>query len=299
MKNDVATLRVNDKLCSEECSSVLLNERTKTVPDENAFLSCITDQQGAQRNQDRDTLDIEERMNAFDNKVFDTRVAVQQSSNGDSVKNHIGIIAHEINNPLDAVIRYVNLASHSLNGEHGSRSIEFLHEAGKGLRRITKIIKSLLHLSQCFSQNVQTIDINREIEESCDMLDNYIKLRHVDIAYCLNPQLPVVADFGLRLAFNNLITNACNAMEEGGTLTITSVRKPTIARIIFNDTGSGLPPELLDKIFDPFFTTKKIGEGSGLGLAITYEIIQKYHGAISVSSTCGQGTTFIIDIPIT
>jgi len=235
------------------------------------------------------------------NKARDTRVVTQVLPNRREIRHHFSIIAHEINNPLDAVMRYVNLAFNCLEDEGVSKSIEYLHEAKMGLRRIVKIMKDLSCLSQCLSHSAVEIDINREIEEACCMQDEYIKTRNIVVENYLGFPLPRVPDFGLRIVFNNIIKNACDAMESGGTLVITSERdkEGRVAKIGFIDTGRGISREIVDKIFDPFFTTKKNNEGSGLGLAISQEIVQKYQGTMSVSSEGGKGATFSITIPIT
>ncbi|MFC1808569.1 sensor histidine kinase [Candidatus Omnitrophota bacterium] len=230
----------------------------------------------------------------LNNKACGTRVVTQVLPNSCETRNHINIIAHEINNPLDAVMRYVNLASACIDDEGIPRSIEYLHEAKKGLQRIVKIIKDLA----CLSHGAVEVDINSEIEEACCALDEYSKTRNIVIENYLGFPLPQVPDFGLQLVFNNVIKNACDAMESGGTLVITSERKNGTAKVDFIDTGRGIPREALDKIFDPFFTTKKHNEGSGLGLAISQEIVKKYQGSMSVASECGNGATFSISIPV-
>lgn len=99
----------------------------------------------------------------------------------------------------------------------------------------------------------------------------------------------------------NLIINARDAMPMGGVITITVTPpeedNPDQAMFQINDTGTGIPPEIIDRIFEPFFTTKELGKGTGLGLAVIYGIIQQYSGTISIDSTMGLGTTFILTLP--
>jgi len=123
----------------------------------------------------------------------------------------------------------------------------------------------------------------------------------VQIIPRLDPDTPdIQADPAqLKEVFINIMTNAAEAMEAGGTLTITAV--PTtdeMLRISFQDTGCGIPEENLSKIFTPFFTTKPIGKGTGLGLAIVYGIIKMHRGQIYVDSEVGEGSTFTITLPI-
>jgi signal transduction histidine kinase len=100
----------------------------------------------------------------------------------------------------------------------------------------------------------------------------------------------------LAQVFINLVLNAAEAMENGGTLTISTRRFKDQVQIIFADTGIGIPPEMLDRIFDPFTTTKN--SGSGLGLFVSYGIIEGHHGSIKVDSTPNKGTTFTVSLPV-
>jgi two-component system NtrC family sensor kinase len=103
----------------------------------------------------------------------------------------------------------------------------------------------------------------------------------------------------LRQVFLNLMTNAVEAMPQGGTLTVrTRSAPPGMITAEIQDTGVGIPSENLSKLFTPFFTTKPIGKGTGLGLAIVYGIIKMHRGQINVKSQVGQGTTFTIQLPI-
>jgi signal transduction histidine kinase len=98
--------------------------------------------------------------------------------------------------------------------------------------------------------------------------------------------------------FLNLILNACQAMPEGGTLRLALHPTDATVELTIQDTGCGIPPEQLSKIFDPFFSTKAVGEGTGLGLTVVHGILQEHQGAIRVMSVPGQGTTFIVSLPI-
>ena len=96
----------------------------------------------------------------------------------------------------------------------------------------------------------------------------------------------------------NILSNAIEAIDDTGEIKIQTAINGSNVRIVFSDTGRGIPPENNDQIFNPGFTTKGVGVGVGLGLAICYRIIQKHQGIISVESEEGQGTSFTIEIPI-
>lgn len=98
--------------------------------------------------------------------------------------------------------------------------------------------------------------------------------------------------------FLNLLLNACQSMPEGGTLRLALHPTDTTVELTIQDTGCGIPQEQLSKIFDPFFSTKAVGEGTGLGLTVIHGILQEHQGDIRVTSVPGQGTTFIVSLPI-
>jgi signal transduction histidine kinase len=102
----------------------------------------------------------------------------------------------------------------------------------------------------------------------------------------------------LQQVFMNILMNSVQAMEERGTVTMTTRRgRLGDVEAVISDTGRGIPEEVIARIFDPFFTTKGSGEGTGLGLSIAYGIIAKHHGAIHVESHPGKGTTFTVRLP--
>jgi signal transduction histidine kinase len=111
------------------------------------------------------------------------------------------------------------------------------------------------------------------------------------------PKLVVNSD-QIQQVFLNLMLNALDAMPEGGRLDIKMKRAGNFIDIIFHDTGVGIEKSVIDKIFDPFFTTKPFGKGTGLGLSICYGIIKEHNGSITVKSKKGEGTTFVIKLPI-
>ncbi len=207
-----------------------------------------------------------------------------------------GGFVHELNNPLDGIIRYVNLAHDNL--EEDGVVQEYLVEAKEGLSRVVKIVRSLLDFSWNLSQTLSRVDVNRAIDEGLFMMYDRLRLSGVKVIKNFSPHMPMIPDYRLKLVFVNLIKNACIAMSEGGLLHIATVVCDDRIDISISDTGSGIPTEIQDKIFEPFFTTKQIGEGAGLGLAICYETIQRYQGQIKVISNPGEGATFLISLPI-
>jgi two-component system NtrC family sensor kinase len=142
---------------------------------------------------------------------------------------------------------------------------------------------------------VKPADLNQAIDEILTLVDNQALIQGVEIVRDLAPLPPVMGDFGqLRQAFMNICSNACEAMEGAGRLTVRSreVAGELGVEVVFEDTGPGIAKERLRKIFDPFFTTKE--KGTGLGLSVVYGVVQKHGGNIEVDSEQGRGTRFTI-----
>lgn len=207
-------------------------------------------------------------------------------------------VVHEINNPLDSVIRYANILLTLFEGNSVAR--EYLLELKKGLNRITGITKSLLEFSHKVNRGSAQlrnyVNLHQVIDDSIDSLRDKINgTTHIDRRY--NGNLPKILDFGLSHVITNIIKNALDAMPDGGTLEISADMHDSMLEIGFKDSGCGISEETKEHIFEPFFTTKSMGKGNGLGLAICNEIISKYEGRIEVKSSPGQGSIFTVVIP--
>lgn len=206
-------------------------------------------------------------------------------------------VAHELNNPLAAILLYGHLLLEEVSAEdpHFSNLRTITEEAD----RAKKIVAALLDFARQRKLDLQPTDLNVLLEETLQVLKKESRLENVRLVHYLDPRLPrLLADHSqLQQAFSNLIINACEAMPQGGDLTIVTAPVEDGVLIEFTDTGCGIPEENLSKIFTPFFTTKKPGRGTGLGLALVYAIIKMHGGQISVRSKEGKGSTFSIILP--
>jgi signal transduction histidine kinase len=207
-------------------------------------------------------------------------------------------IVHEVNNPLDGIIRYINILLSQMDDNHVAR--EYLLEVKKGLERIAHLTKSVLAFSRQVNAEPRpesrSIDLVHAVDEALEVLRGKRTDGLKVVKHFRRPSL-VVEDLGLQNVFINIVKNALDAMPRGGVLEVVADVDEESVFLCFTDTGKGIPSDIKSHIFEPFFTTKGISEGNGLGLAICKEIIDRYGGTIHVHSVPSHGATFTIAIP--
>jgi signal transduction histidine kinase len=175
---------------------------------------------------------------------------------------------------------------------------ELLKDAVDGLVQIANLVKNLKGFARVDRDGMDTLDLNECVESALTIAAHQLRDR-VEVVRELG-QLPKINGVASQInqVLLNLITNAAQAMDDGGKLTVASRRSGDQVEIDVTDTGSGIPDEVMPKIFDPFFTTKPVGEGTGLGLSIVHKIVQSHGGSIKVRTAARKGTTFTISFPI-
>ena len=176
--------------------------------------------------------------------------------------------------------------------------LRVLHRHGQ---RVARIAQGLLSFSRQSSGLRGPVDLNSLVEETLLLVERPIATQGVTVTRRLAPDLPPLWGDGntLQQVVLNLLTNARDAVDGGGEITVETSRaagEPDAVRLVVRDTGPGIPPETLPRIFDPFFTTK--ADGTGLGLSISYGIVRDHHGTVDVESLPGKGTTFILTFPV-
>ena len=206
-------------------------------------------------------------------------------------------VAHELNNPLDGILRYINLALRLTDSQGNDNTVRYLKESRKGLQRMVRIISELLEFSRSTYSAFEEADINKIVIDAIKAMESQAMQNNVQVERHFQPEMPNIRSGNLFQVFCNLIKNAVDAMPQGGTLTITTKCDTGHLNIDFADTGSGLDEHVMQNLFEPFFTTKEPGKGTGLGLAICKDIIERYSGQIIARNQPGPGSVFTVIIP--
>jgi PAS domain S-box-containing protein len=214
-------------------------------------------------------------------------------------------IAHEINNPLEAVQNALYL----LQKEFGEDSVKrpYLDIAARETQRMSRILRQMLGFYRQ-QEAMGDTDLNALVEEAGGLVAKRLRERGVQIENQLDPGLPRIRASAdqLKQVLLNLMLNAADSMPKGGTITVatqagagaeTEVFGRDAVQIQVRDTGQGIPDELLAQIFEPFFSTKP-EKGTGLGLWVSQGIVQSHGGTMRVRSRVGRGTTFMITLPV-
>jgi len=208
-------------------------------------------------------------------------------------------VAHEINNPLGGIaLCFDNLVNGKLDEDVRNEHVEVINES---LQKIRKIVAQLLHFSRMTVKDPRPGNINSLIRRILLLLNYRPSERRMTIHTELADLPPVMMDENLMgQVLMNILTNALQAMDGEGLLTIRTELRDSFAYISIEDTGPGIAPDILPSIFEPFFTTKPVGDGTGLGLSISKSIVEQHGGAITAENLPnGRGARFIIIIPVT
>ncbi|UII35145.1 ATP-binding protein [Fulvivirga ulvae] len=175
---------------------------------------------------------------------------------------------------------------------------ELLNSVKSGANRTTEIIKSLRNFTRLDEDQLKKANINEGLDSTLVILRNQMTNK-IEVIREYGDLQPINCYPGqLNQVFMNILNNAIQAIDNEGRICIQTTQNEDSAIVKIKDSGRGMSEDLKKRIFDPFFTTKDVGEGTGLGLSISYGIIEKHHGKIEVNSTAGEGTEFIIELPL-
>ncbi len=205
-------------------------------------------------------------------------------------------IAHDMNNPLQLIL---GLAE-NLTDETDLEAVHLqAHDIIEAVKRTTAICRDLTSYSRRSSLRQDcVISVGGKLDEALKIARYAVALQDIDIRKLYQPDVVVKGNPDELLhVFVNLITNAVQAMDHHGTLTLEAHSMANATQVRVSDTGSGIAPELLGRIFEPFFTTKPPGKGTGLGLYNIKNVIHHMNGTIGVDSQIGRGSTFTLTFP--
>ena len=206
-------------------------------------------------------------------------------------------IAHELNNPLYGIMNTLELLKTEVSPESKRRRI--LDMALSETVRLTDLLRKMLSFSKPDEEKRQPTDINMILDEILLLVKKQMQENSIRISSSFDESLAHVyaSRNQLRQVFLNMISNAQDAMPEGGTLSVKTMMKGERIQIEITDTGVGIKEENLSKIFDAFYTTKDSVKDVGLGLSVCYGFVKDHDGDIRVSSQWGTGTPFTITLP--
>lgn len=214
-------------------------------------------------------------------------------------------VAHEINNPLFGILTYARLVSRELvKHEFAERDelCEQVQTIERESKRCGELVKNLLTFSRQAPSNREPNDLNTVVHRAVMLVKHKLEMQNIELTESLAADLPPVhcdANQIQQVALV-LLVNAAEAMPKGGKLLVSTAPDAAgghgVVRV--KDTGGGIPEDVLPRIFDPFFTTKEDQNRTGLGLAVAHSIVEQHAGEITVRSTPGEGTEFLVELPI-
>ena len=217
-------------------------------------------------------------------------------------------VAHEINNPLTAILGFaqgLKRRNARLEGkieeELQDDFKEYTETIIKECLRCRDIVQTLLTFSRPTASSLGHVNLNQCVTDTLFILKHHFKEQHdLTVTTELKEDIPGIMgdESQLKQVIINLLTNALDATSNGGTILIkTLVDDHNRVELVIADSGCGIPREVQDKLFEPFFTTKPVGKGIGIGLSTCYSIVKNHHGEISVTSTVGKGSAFRVTLP--
>lgn len=205
-------------------------------------------------------------------------------------------VAHELNNPLDGILRYSNLARRRLENGERQKVEEYLDRIREGSLRMSGIVRDLLEFSRSHTDVDREATLNGIAADAIEAMRDRAAAQRVKLLHVADDDdAPVDRGTGVFQVFCNLVKNAIDAMESGGSLTLTTRVGAHDVVAQFEDTGPGVPDP--ERIFEAFYTTKRDGKGTGLGLAVCREIVESLGGSIVAENRSEGGARFTVRLP--
>ena len=242
-------------------------------------------------------VDMTERIE-MERTLHDTQQQLLQSEKLAAMGRLTSQLAHELNNPIYGIMNTLELLKSEIKPDNRRRKL--LEMSLSETERLADMLKKMLTFSKPDQEVKDAADINTIIEEMIVLHEKMLQENSIKVRSELEENLPEVyiSKNQMRQVILNMISNARDAMPEGGSLTFSTRREKDMVAIDVTDTGQGISEENVNRIFDSFFTTKDSVKGVGLGLSVCYGFVREHGGDIKVKSRLGEGTTFTITLPV-
>jgi len=258
---------------------------------------------------------LEEKIIDRTSELEDAQAQLIQSEKMAAIGQLAAGVAHELNNPLGGILGYAQFNLEKIQDKEASNITDkdlksykrYLKDIEMQTRRCKAIVQNLLK----FSRTSQTVDfsdtdVNAVLDDTLTFMEHQLMINKISLKKDFSGNLPMIMGnpSQLQQVFTNIIINAMHASEADSEIAVATRFSPPLGEfsgsveISIADHGQGISEENMKKIFEPFFTTKEVGKGTGLGLSVSYGIIKEHGGEIKVNSTPGEGTVFIIIIPL-
>ncbi len=247
---------------------------------------------------DREKMEkLVEQLSAINRDLQAAHQGLIRSEKLASVGRLAGGVAHEIGNPLQILLGYIELLGRGADPEQRR---EILPRMEQELRRIHQILRRLLDFARPIQSNVVECDVNELLKDCAALVKGRKGFHHVEFLYELDPQASSMLSEPekIRQAVVNLVINAADATGQGGKIMLRTRARDNNVEIEIEDNGCGISAENLEKVFDPFFTTKEPGRGTGLGLAVCLGLVESLGGSMNLASEVGRGTTVSLKLPL-
>ncbi|MCB9772099.1 MAG: PAS domain S-box protein [Candidatus Omnitrophica bacterium] len=314
---EIINRRKDDRLYTEEMTITPVRNRVGDIQHFIAIKHDVTERKSLQQGLEQANIKLEANGRKLERTLQEMAVKNKelQEAQNQLIQNEklaaIGVlssgIAHEIKNPL-AIISLSIEEFEGLSEKLDDQSKAYIKMIKSAATRANNVIIELLRFARVSDLKVESINLYDLIEGTFILINNSTKFKGITLEHkYTDKNIHVPGDrILLEQVLFNLLINATDSTERGGTITVTTyLQKPFSSfseheEIIIevSDNGSGIAPEVLPRIFEPFFTTKDQGKGTGLGLSTVYTLLKRHHGTINVTSTLGVGTTFTITLPL-
>jgi two-component system NtrC family sensor kinase len=245
-----------------------------------------------------ETVQRNKELAAINARLQETQLQLIQSEKLAAIGQLTAGIVHDVKNPLTVIKGTAELMQEEPNlSDDERKELSMIRESAV---KANNIVSDLLKFARQTTAEKKSQDLRETVTASIRLTTYLSRQAQVKMDVSL-PDQPVMVAYDaqqVEQVFINLIANAIQAMPDRGSLQVNLEQKDGMATVSFADTGTGIPPEIINRIFDPFFTTKPEGQGTGLGLSVSYGIIASHEGRIEVQSQVGQGTTFTVFLPL-